>query len=197
LLSGLAGALLASTSSHSQSLRDAFESAWSRQPAAQATGAREDELAARRDAATALFPEPPSVNLGYRTDRLNQDAGARELEGIVSLPIWTPGTRDAAQAVARAELEQFGSGLRTQRWRLAGEVREAYWQARLAATELDLARRKLVMFPILVTMYVLLAKREEHDVEAEFGDVYRRYAATTPAFLPRWGDATPARHGNG
>ena len=55
----------------------------------------------------------------------------------------------------------------------------------------------LVMFPILVTMYVLLAKREERDAEVEFGDEYRRYAASTPAFLPRWGGATPARHGQG
>ena len=47
----------------------------------------------------------------------------------------------------------------------------------------------LVMFPILVTMYVLLAKREERDAETEFGDEYRRYAASTPAFLPRWGGA--------
>lgn len=43
----------------------------------------------------------------------------------------------------------------------------------------------LVMFPILVAMYVLLAKREERDAEADFGDDYRRYAAGTPAFLPR------------
>jgi protein-S-isoprenylcysteine O-methyltransferase Ste14 len=50
----------------------------------------------------------------------------------------------------------------------------------------------LVMFPILVTMYVLLAKREERDAEAEFGDAYRRYAAGTPAFFPRWGISTPA-----
>jgi protein-S-isoprenylcysteine O-methyltransferase Ste14 len=44
----------------------------------------------------------------------------------------------------------------------------------------------LVMFPILVTMYVLLAKREERDAEVAFGDEYRRYATSTPAFLPRW-----------
>jgi len=55
----------------------------------------------------------------------------------------------------------------------------------------------LVMFPILVTMYVLLAKREERVAASEFGDEYRRYAASTPAFLPRWGGATPARHGQG
>ena len=49
----------------------------------------------------------------------------------------------------------------------------------------------LVMFPILVTMYVLLAKREERESEAEFADEYRQYAARTPAFIPRWGASTP------
>jgi protein-S-isoprenylcysteine O-methyltransferase Ste14 len=43
----------------------------------------------------------------------------------------------------------------------------------------------LVMFPILVTMYVLLARREEHEAEVQFGDEYRRYAARTPAFFPQ------------
>jgi protein-S-isoprenylcysteine O-methyltransferase Ste14 len=43
----------------------------------------------------------------------------------------------------------------------------------------------LAMFPILVTMYVLLARREEREAEARFGDEYRRYAVRTPAFFPR------------
>jgi protein-S-isoprenylcysteine O-methyltransferase Ste14 len=43
----------------------------------------------------------------------------------------------------------------------------------------------LIMFPILVYMYVRLARREEHEVEQEFGDEYRRYATRVPAFLPR------------
>ena len=55
----------------------------------------------------------------------------------------------------------------------------------------------LVMFPILVTMYVLLAKREELDAVAEFGDEYRRYAAGVPAFFLRWGSPAPTRYGNG
>lgn len=42
----------------------------------------------------------------------------------------------------------------------------------------------LVMFPILVTMYVKLARQEEKDIMKEFGDQYRRYSATTPGFLP-------------
>ena len=48
----------------------------------------------------------------------------------------------------------------------------------------------LVMFPILVWMYVRLARREEREVRAELGDVYARYAAATPAFFPRLRRAT-------
>ena len=43
----------------------------------------------------------------------------------------------------------------------------------------------LVMFPILVTMYVRLARREEREALRQFGDDYAHYAAVTPAFLPR------------
>ena len=53
----------------------------------------------------------------------------------------------------------------------------------------------LVMFPILVTMYILLTKREQREAEAAFGDEYRRYAARTPAFFPRWGHAIAERVG--
>jgi protein-S-isoprenylcysteine O-methyltransferase Ste14 len=51
----------------------------------------------------------------------------------------------------------------------------------------------LAMFPILVTMYVRLARREEREVQAAFGDAYARYAGTTPAFVPRLVRPT-ARH---
>jgi protein-S-isoprenylcysteine O-methyltransferase Ste14 len=43
----------------------------------------------------------------------------------------------------------------------------------------------LLMFPVLVWMYVRLARREEREVLAEFGETYARYAAETPAFFPR------------
>jgi methanethiol S-methyltransferase len=43
----------------------------------------------------------------------------------------------------------------------------------------------LVMFPILTWAYVRLARREEAEVRAVFGPAYARYAAVTPAFVPR------------
>lgn len=43
----------------------------------------------------------------------------------------------------------------------------------------------LIMFPLLVSMYVRLARREEKESLVEFGETYEKYAAQTPAFLPR------------
>lgn len=45
----------------------------------------------------------------------------------------------------------------------------------------------LLMFPVLVWMYVRLARTEEKEVLAEFGDSYGWYAEVTPAFFPRIG----------
>lgn len=42
----------------------------------------------------------------------------------------------------------------------------------------------LIMFPILVVVYVRLAKREERMALQEFGDAYRMYMQRTPAWIP-------------
>lgn len=43
----------------------------------------------------------------------------------------------------------------------------------------------LVMFPILLVVYMRLAKREESIALEEFGDTYRQYMEITPAWIPR------------
>lgn len=42
----------------------------------------------------------------------------------------------------------------------------------------------ILMFPVLVRMYLWLAKREEQEAVAQFGDAYVAYAAKTPRFIP-------------
>lgn len=44
----------------------------------------------------------------------------------------------------------------------------------------------LVIFPILMFMYVRLARREERDAITEFSEEYLRYASKTPAFFPHF-----------
>lgn len=43
----------------------------------------------------------------------------------------------------------------------------------------------LTMFPVLVWMYVRLARAEEQDALAEFGQEYEAYRYRTPGFIPR------------
>ena len=42
----------------------------------------------------------------------------------------------------------------------------------------------LAMFPVLTVMYVKLARDEERDARAEFGEAYAKYASEVPAFIP-------------
>ena len=53
----------------------------------------------------------------------------------------------------------------------------------------------VVMFPVLVIMYWRLSLAEEHEAEAAFGAEYRRWAESTPRFIPtlRLGE-TPRGH---
>src|SRR5215469_15503795 len=45
----------------------------------------------------------------------------------------------------------------------------------------------LVMFPVLVWMYVRLAKTEERQVQMEFGRSYEEYTRQVPGFIPHLG----------
>jgi protein-S-isoprenylcysteine O-methyltransferase Ste14 len=46
----------------------------------------------------------------------------------------------------------------------------------------------LLMFPVLVWLYIRLARREEKEALAMFGEQYAQYAENTPRFIPelRW-----------
>jgi methanethiol S-methyltransferase len=44
----------------------------------------------------------------------------------------------------------------------------------------------VALFPVIVLVYWLLARREEKRVLAEFGDAYRAYQRRVPMFIPRY-----------
>ena len=143
ILVALIGGIAVALPAHAQSLRDAVEAAWMRQPLAQARPARAEEFAAKRDAAQALFPEPPSLVVGNRDDRLHRDQGAREVSVGIALPLWLPGEQGRQDAIVGAERDQYNAALAAAKLKVAGEVRDAYWQVRLTENELALARRKV------------------------------------------------------
>lgn len=135
--------VLASGTTRAQSLHDAFEKAWERQPASQAQGYRVAELAARAKAADSWVPAPPSAAVRERSDRFNRNAGTREFEAELAVPLWLPGQRARQVALVSAETDLQRGALAAARWKLAGEVRDAYWQARSADGDAVVARRRL------------------------------------------------------
>jgi len=138
-------------------LRDAVEAAWAKQPESRAMYVRQEEMAARRDAASSFFAGPPSIELSQRTDRFDQNSGDKETEAAIAVPIWAPGTRSAAQRLATVESTSLEVKNRAAKLNVAGEVREAYWQARFAEND-----------------YVLSVRRSK-DAAALVQDIERRF----------------------
>lgn len=54
----------------------------------------------------------------------------------------------------------------------------------------------LAMFPVLTFMYVRLARSEEREALAAYGDAYRSYMRQVPAFVPGWRTALGAVTGD-
>ncbi|MEK7313608.1 MAG: isoprenylcysteine carboxylmethyltransferase family protein, partial [Deltaproteobacteria bacterium] len=45
----------------------------------------------------------------------------------------------------------------------------------------------VVMWPVLIVAYYKLARKEEGEIEREFGDAYKKYKENVPMFVPRIG----------
>lgn len=45
----------------------------------------------------------------------------------------------------------------------------------------------LLMFPVLVIVYLRLARKEERLMDAKFGEAYSAYRRRVPGFIPRFG----------
>ena len=127
----------------SAGLAAGFESAWGLQPEQRALPARREAAQAQARAARAWTPEPPALELSAKSDRLNKNAGTREYGAGVSVPVWLPGERGRAGELAEAESRVVDSRLGAARLRLAGQVREAWWNWQRARIESDVARDQL------------------------------------------------------
>ncbi|ABM94614.1 TolC family protein [Methylibium petroleiphilum] len=131
------------TAAASLSLRQVFDAAWARQPEAMALQARRNAVRAQQSAATAWTPEPAALEISNKTDRLNRNQGARELEVGVAVPLWLPGERGRSAALAEAEGAAIESRATAAQLRVAATVREAWWQWQRARIEVDSARDQL------------------------------------------------------
>ena len=119
-------------------LRAALDGAWQRAVAARESDGQRRRADADRAAAGSFWAAPPSVALSHRDDRLHGNAGKRETEIGVAVPLWLPGQRAARAGTADAAAALAQAAEPAARLRLAGELREAAWQ--LAAAQAELAQ---------------------------------------------------------
>jgi cobalt-zinc-cadmium efflux system outer membrane protein len=147
------------TSAPPVSLAQAVEAAWQR--ATESTEAEGQVRRARADLVVASAPwaAPPALEIAHRDDRLLTDAGARETDLGVAVPLWLPGQRGARLAAARAGDEAVLASRDAARLRVAGLVREAVWNVTLQRAD------------------VALAQAQASALEALAADVDRRVAA--------------------
>lgn len=120
------------------SLRAALDQAWEKSPQAQTLEAKRAESNAQGVAANSLLAGAPAVILGHRNDQLSNNAGVREWEAGMALPLWLPGQRDARQRQAKAGRGGLEADILALRLRLAGELREAIWQVRQVEAQIRL-----------------------------------------------------------
>ncbi|MDM0015027.1 TolC family protein [Variovorax sp. J22P168] len=124
-------------------IRQGFEAAWARQPEYRGAALRRDAAAAAERAAQRWTPEPAALELTAKGDRMTNNTGAREYEARVGVPIWLPDERARSLAVAGADAGAVEARLAAAQWRLAAEVREAYWAQQRARLDRSLAEQRL------------------------------------------------------
>lgn len=143
LLSGGAAFAQEKPASQTLTLRQAFDAAWARQPEARGGDLRRAAAEARRDAAGNWLVAAPSLELSAKSDRANSNEGVREYDVGVGLPLWLPGERGSARALADAERDVVDSRLLAAQLRLSAVLREAWWNAALAGVEVEVAEARL------------------------------------------------------
>lgn len=133
----------ASSAAQAQTLAEWVSAAWRRQPEAASTALRQQALQAQAQAAQRWTPEPPALQLSTQTDRLNRNAGSREHEVGIAVPLWLPGERARTADVAHAETTALDARLRAAEWRSVGQVREAFWAWQRAQVDVQAAAERL------------------------------------------------------
>lgn len=124
-------------------LKRGLAAAWERQPEQRSTELRRDAVDAARRAALRWTPGAPALDLLGRSDRANGNAGAREYDAAVSVPLWLPGERGGTQALAQADGDALEARLGATRLSLAELLRGAYWNQARAVQEVELAQERL------------------------------------------------------
>jgi len=103
----------------------ALDAAWARSAESAVAAAAAQSAGAEQAAARAWLPGAPVLEVGWRTDQFNRNAGARESELGLALPLWLPGQRLASAQQAEAAAAVAEASASAQRLQLAQALLDA------------------------------------------------------------------------
>lgn len=126
-----------------QSVKDIFDATWERHPEARSLEARQQALQAQKRVAAAWTPEPAAVELNSKTDQWDRNSGGREQQIAIVIPMWLPGERNKSAALAKAEANALEYQIKASQLRVAGQIREDWWNLHRARIEKDVTTEQL------------------------------------------------------
>ncbi|GEM_PF-3828849 len=149
--------LVSSTSSYayhgvaSIDLKELLDAAWRQSGAAPVYERSKEALIDKSKLSQQLFPSAAQVGGSFNSDEPFKDEGRREYELNIASPIWLPRQRKAMSSEVAAEMGLLSAKEVLQRWQLAGQLRDLYWQVMVARNDIKLAERKLQISQKLVS----------------------------------------------
>jgi len=113
------------------SLHDLLEQVLDQYPGYEQIEPRLNEAARLGNKADSLISGSPSIEVGYRTGEVGNNANLREYEAGLNLPLWRWGQRSASRVLADESSREARGFSLALRWQLAGALREALWRIEL------------------------------------------------------------------
>ena len=144
-----------------QTLSNALDSAWARDPVAMSAASRAEAADALVESAASLTPRPMSASLATLNDKQGANRGRQEWELEISAPLWLPRQRDAQMALGASTREEVRASQQALRLQVAGELREAWWAVASARNGEQLAQRRARTAESLETVVVRRFKAGE------------------------------------
>jgi cobalt-zinc-cadmium efflux system outer membrane protein len=133
----------AQTPAREHPIKRGLEGAWSKQPEQQSAALRRDAADAALRASQRWAPDAAALEVTAKTDRFTRNEGNREYDATVAIPLWLPGERSRVQSAAQADAAAVNARLGLAQWKLADQVRTAYWEHARSALEVQLAYERL------------------------------------------------------
>ncbi len=135
-------------------LTQVLEKTVTRSPQQNNLNAEAFNVGARQAMAESLLPNAPALMVFHQNDALGSGRNERDWQASLEVPVWLPKQRLNRSHVAKLSLLDLDSNRESVKLKVAGLLRDALWDIKMNAKQVDLAKARIE-----------LAKQLELDVQ--------------------------------